>query len=574
MQVYIHLTDMDGAKGISSSGKLWASSIVEGVYAIAKGSTFVPGVQMTRLGRAKSRLVAVYFTTPEIPDYCTPEECVWRQKEIPVKVLKVVSALQARKDLDGSIPTLNPDKWNERLLIPSKEIPDPSNPPDFLMNESLGNLIYEIVDEAIPEPKRIGAPSTHDLGIQPDAGYENIMRVLKSATPAEVDYWGKWYYNAKSDVQELATKYNIPFPIMAAVVAVLSPGNKWHMNLMAAEKVLQNAPKINAYGNNIAKARKILETGETKWVTGPKVTVFLNSLLDPDSVKDDLVLDGHAINIWRGKKTPLQGLAMPSKKARQIMVNDYKKAAQDFGVPVQAVQAITWYIWKYTMDPPPPVKMKFNLLPSSLKEAMIEEDLDEVAKNLSNLSNEGLGLFFSENDRGSMRRFVLVDLKALEEYILVKPQNNAAEINAARRRMVVGTIKYFQEDNDSWSIGTSAAERGYGPIMYEVAMSSIHPNWLGPDAQVSESAQKVWYKFYQRSDIEHHRAEDRTKNWTPERLTDPLFQEYRMKSPINYKAAIINNHPIISKLEDAIKAKAEKFFDLISKTYFSLKYEP
>jgi hypothetical protein len=30
------------------------------------------------------------------------------------------------------------------------------------------------------------------------------------------------------------------------------------------------------------------------------------------------------------------------------MVADYQKAAEELGVPVQAVQATTWYIWKYT----------------------------------------------------------------------------------------------------------------------------------------------------------------------------------------------------------------------------------
>lgn len=32
------------------------------------------------------------------------------------------------------------------------------------------------------------------------------------------------------------------------------------------------------------------------------------------------------------------------------MVNDYLEAAKRLKVPVQAVQAVTWYIWKYTPD--------------------------------------------------------------------------------------------------------------------------------------------------------------------------------------------------------------------------------
>lgn len=34
------------------------------------------------------------------------------------------------------------------------------------------------------------------------------------------------------------------------------------------------------------------------------------------------------------------------------MLADYKTAAELLKVPVQAVQAVTWYIWKYTNDAP------------------------------------------------------------------------------------------------------------------------------------------------------------------------------------------------------------------------------
>lgn len=147
-QIYIHLTDKPGALGIQKTKTLWASSIIEGVYAIAKGGTFVPGVQMTRLGRAKSRLVAVYFTTPILPDYCTPEECVWKLPEIPVEIVKIGHAGQARQDLDGSLGVLNKDSYRERLMIPTKEMPNPNNPPDFLIDE-MRTLVESLVENAL-----------------------------------------------------------------------------------------------------------------------------------------------------------------------------------------------------------------------------------------------------------------------------------------------------------------------------------------------------------------------------------------------------------------------------------------
>jgi len=58
-QIYIHFTDSAGAQAIKDSRALWKSSFVDGIYAVAKGGAFVPGVQQTSLGRAKSREIAV-----------------------------------------------------------------------------------------------------------------------------------------------------------------------------------------------------------------------------------------------------------------------------------------------------------------------------------------------------------------------------------------------------------------------------------------------------------------------------------------------------------------------------------
>lgn len=218
------------------------------------------------------------------------------------------------------------------------------------INSIVSQLIIETIEEVIVEPKRINALGLSKLNLKSEDGINNIITVYNQASSEEKDYWGKWYHHAKDDVIELVEKYNIPFETMAAIVAVLSPGNKWKGNLLAAERVMQGSPKVNAYPISLAKANKIKDSNDVSWVSGPKVTVFYKSLLDPKSVENNLVLDGHAINIWRGEKKALKGLKKPSKETREKMVNDYLDAAKHLNVPVQAVQAVTWYIWKYTPD--------------------------------------------------------------------------------------------------------------------------------------------------------------------------------------------------------------------------------
>lgn len=225
----------------------------------------------------------------------------------------------------------------------------------------VSDLISETIDEVILEPKRLNPLGLSKLNLQSEGGISNIINVYNQAKDNEKDYWGKWYYHAKNDVEELAKKYEISFEVMAAIVAVLSPGNKWKGNLLAAERVMEGSPKVNAYPVQLKKANAIKDTGNTSLVSGPKVTVFYKSLLDPKSVEENLVLDGHAINIWRGEKKALKGLKMPSKQNREKMVNDYIAAAKQLGVPVQAVQAVTWYIWKYTPDDIPKTTADLSL---------------------------------------------------------------------------------------------------------------------------------------------------------------------------------------------------------------------
>lgn len=217
-------------------------------------------------------------------------------------------------------------------------------------NHSLSRFITEILQQEatkIIEPKRSGL-SIDQLGLKPHGGVFNIVTVYNQATPEEKEYWGRWYHNAKSDVEDLAKQYNLPFPVTAAIVAVLSPGNRWNGNLIAAERLISGSSRINSYPRQIQRAKNILQTGDVGLVTGPKVTVFFNSLMNPKKVEKDMVLDGHAINIWRGEKRNVKGTATPVGKKRDAMIQDYQTAAEQLGVPVQAVQAVTWYIWKYT----------------------------------------------------------------------------------------------------------------------------------------------------------------------------------------------------------------------------------
>lgn len=287
--------------------------------------------------------------------------------------------------------------------------------------------------EPIPEPKPEAivdgkvVEEERRIPVAPKGGVANIVNTVRSMRGPELEYWAKWYSFAQSVAKELALAYKLPLEVVAGVIAVLSPGSKWHGNIQAAKAVLawwdqrerqgpwadkslsgvgrfrfgqrgrpttyvwddlkvrKDAPKktkdpadfraplknpmshnlplgaygpsVPSYGENIRKAVGILDA----WVAGdtnpgpkfinqkssPKVWAFFNSIVDPGFAENELVLDGHAINIWRGKKVPLKGISQPSESERTQMLADYATAAKILGIPVQAVQAATWWAWKY-----------------------------------------------------------------------------------------------------------------------------------------------------------------------------------------------------------------------------------
>lgn len=214
--------------------------------------------------------------------------------------------------------------------------------------------------EQLKEPDR--TPISLDaLGMQPNQHAHNIRAVLQQATPDEVDYWAYWYHQASDECAKLARRHKISLPMAAAVTAALSPGNKWWINIRIADQLitfwesgaLKRMPKLSAYPSNIQKSIDMLDhykqtgTVDTAKIDTPKVGVFYKSLVDPEGVDREIVLDGHSINIARADKRSLKGIRAPTKQERKAIVDAYEEVAQEFDLTVQAVQAITWFIWRF-----------------------------------------------------------------------------------------------------------------------------------------------------------------------------------------------------------------------------------
>jgi hypothetical protein len=122
-----------------------------------------------------------------------------------------------------------------------------------------------------------------------------------------------------------------------------------------------------------------------------------------------------------------------------------------------------------------------NKLRKLIKETLEEVILSEAAVSITDvLSNPNIGLTI--NNTGSVFQLDLYDF--------------------SKRRML-GTIGCSHVVDNVFQITGVAAEKGYGPLMYEFAMMTIYDNGLTPtrSGDLRGTAWEVWVKFYKRSDI-------------------------------------------------------------------------
>ena len=261
---------------------------------------------------------------------------------------------KTKEDADSALRAIEMHKHAHGVtsLITAAELLLADLSPEDVKNEwSKMEPLFRSLKETEREPI-----SLESLGLKKDDGVNNIIKVYNTATPEEKEYWGRWYLHASSVVQQTANRYDIDLPTAAGVFAVLSPGNKWWINARVADKLiffwkngaLNALGNLNAYPRNVRMAIKILEDGTpSALVKGPKTGVFYDSLVDPEGVERSIVLDGHAVNIWRGVKGTVKEGKIPNDKVREQIEADYSKAAAKLHIPEQSLQAVTWYMWKF-----------------------------------------------------------------------------------------------------------------------------------------------------------------------------------------------------------------------------------
>ena len=189
----------------------------------------------------------------------------------------------------------------------------------------------------------------------------NIVAKFSLATTQEVVAGCDWYTDAHKIAGRIASMYGLHHAVVAAVIAALSPNNKWERNCQDAENIIAAyyhgneddalLVKVCTYKANKIKAVKCLAKGlgydDLKTIlNGPKVIEFFHCIIG--TPHRDVCIDGHAYSIWFGERLTLKKVPNIGKRLRErikedyITVTDWINEELNTSYEPSQIQAITW----------------------------------------------------------------------------------------------------------------------------------------------------------------------------------------------------------------------------------------
>jgi hypothetical protein len=185
----------------------------------------------------------------------------------------------------------------------------------------------------------------------------NILKTYRIATVEDVANGVEWYDRAKRMAAWIAKETSIQEATVIGVMAALSPNNRWERNCKDALTMCSawisgdglDDFKVSCYNTMKQKAWSILQddlqddAAILTRLNGQKIRSFYSNIRGLDEV----TIDGHALNIARGKREGLTSdkTNMGKKQYRELQAA-YVTAAKRIKVKPSELQAITWTTWK------------------------------------------------------------------------------------------------------------------------------------------------------------------------------------------------------------------------------------
>ena len=184
----------------------------------------------------------------------------------------------------------------------------------------------------------------------------NLLTVYYRANEYDREEGMYWYANAHYTAQFMADKHNVTLWQACGVIAAISPGLNWGINLIQADLFISEwqagvrgyyLPTVGTYGyRNVHKAVRILKGESPDAVLGgPKVRAFFYCLLEPKS--NEVCVDRHAkcaaYNIVENRDA---NALVREGREYEYLAWHYKVLAERLGLVPNQFQAIVWTCWR------------------------------------------------------------------------------------------------------------------------------------------------------------------------------------------------------------------------------------
>lgn len=166
---------------------------------------------------------------------------------------------------------------------------------------------------------------------------DRLLNIYSAAGGDVVEAGRLWYPTAENVIADLSREFSLGRPRVAAIVAVLSPRQRWRKNIEAARHVLEGEPwRAVVYDANRDKALAIRDGADLASVIGgDKVTSFWANLI------------GSRTAVTVDKWAQLAALGhyhrhQPKHGRYERLVAIYRAAAEGAGETPREFQSIIW----------------------------------------------------------------------------------------------------------------------------------------------------------------------------------------------------------------------------------------
>lgn len=189
---------------------------------------------------------------------------------------------------------------------------------------------------------------------------QNLETILMRSLPEEVTQAKSWYKDARLFCFKIATQHRISFRKTCAIMAALSPRNKWERNKQDTETLIKwmlghdVTPSFATYGNMVNKAVKIFQS-ETdgkkemlKLLNGPKISNFFLNIYDAES--NCVTVDTWIHLAASGEYLPTKERKALNQKEFNEISDSVKELAIEHEMTAPEMQALIWVTFKRLVE--------------------------------------------------------------------------------------------------------------------------------------------------------------------------------------------------------------------------------